>query len=149
MFPISNLVRFQEGITMSLGTWIDRNDKRIRFLAWIGVGVWAVVATIIANVPAGTYTVTTDKVFPPQTTSPMTLSCKGRELAESWKIWSSNEKESAIYTSAQTPIMKDNIRVGYTLGVLNGAGSSNPRRPDVTVTFEVTCQYEHRGGPGL
>jgi hypothetical protein len=129
---------------MSLGTWIDRNDKRIRFVAWVAVGVWALIATIVANVPPDTHEITTKAHFPPQTASPMELSCSGHEKAESWSVSSSNPAESAIYTGwDQTPILRDNVRVGYRLNVLNGAGSSNPRRPDVDVTLALTCEHEH------
>jgi len=128
---------------MSLGTWIDKNDKRVRFLAWVAVGAWAVLATIVANVPPDTHIITTVRNFPPQTVASMELSCTGHELAESWSVTSSNPSESALYTSNQMPILKDGIRVGYRLNVLNGAGSSNPTRPPVDVTLALSCQYEH------
>jgi hypothetical protein len=101
---------------MSIGEWIDKNDKRIRFVAWAAVGIWAVIATIVANVPPDTYNTSTQKIFPPQVASPMELSCSGHELAESWSIVSSNPAEAEIYTSSQTPIMKGNVRVGYQMG---------------------------------
>ena len=128
---------------MSIGTWIDRNDSRIRFVVWVAVGFWALVATIVANVPPDTHEITTKAHFPPQTAAPMQLSCEGHELAESWSVASSNPPESAIYTSDQTPIMKDGVRIGWKLNVLNGAGANNPRRPDVDVTLTVVCQHEH------
>jgi hypothetical protein len=129
---------------MSIAEWIDRNDKRIRFVAWVAVGLWALIATIVANVPPDTYVKTTVAHFPPQYAAPMELSCDGREKAESWSVSSSNPNQSAIYTGwDQIPVLRDNVRVGYRLNVLNGAGSSNPRRPDVDVTLAVTCEHEH------
>ncbi len=109
----------------------------------MAVGVWAALATVVANVPADTHTITTVKNFPPQRAAPMELSCSNHELAESWSVTSSDPSESAIYTSNQTPIMRDNVRVGYRLGVFNGAGVSNPTRPPVDVTLTVSCQHEH------
>src|SRR5262249_37539522 len=100
----------------------------------------AIVATLVAIIPPDTYAVNTKVDFPPQHAAPMSLSCQGHELAESWSIASSNPAESAVYTSGQTPIIKDNVRVGYTIAVLNAAGV---QRPTVKVTLEVVCQHEH------
>jgi hypothetical protein len=120
--------------------WIERNDKAVRFLVWAALLLWAVAATIIANMPTRTYIVTSIKHFPPQTTDTMNARCRGKDTAQSWRVLSSNDAESAIYTSKLTPQIEDDTQVGYTVAVLNGAGSSNPRRPDVDVTMEVTCE---------
>src|SRR5262245_9292734 len=76
-------------------SWIDNNDKRVRFVVWAALAIWAAIATIVANIPPDTHPVTTTRDYPPQTEAPMSLSCQGHELAESWSISSSKPAESA------------------------------------------------------
>jgi len=123
--------------------WIEKNDKAVKFLVWAVLLIWAGAATVIANLPTGTYTVTSIKHFPPQTTGTMNTRCRGWDTALSWRVISSNESASAIYTSKLTPQIENDTQVGFAVAVLNGAGSSNPKRPDVDVTMEVTCRLAH------
>lgn len=127
----------------SLRQRIERNDKTVRFLVWAALGVWAATATIIANLPSSTYTLSMVKSFPPQSTGTMSIECRESDVAQDWVVNSSDEAESAIYTSKLTPKVVNGKRSGFSVAILNGAGSSSPRRPDVDVTLEVTCEREH------
>jgi hypothetical protein len=118
--------------------WADDNNTAIRLLVWAVLLIWAVVATIAANLPAGTYQVKDVVHFPPQTTHLMSGKCKGKDPALFWQVTSSNPSQSAIYTTEATALKEENTQVGFSLTAMNAAGSSNPRRPDVDFTLTVT-----------
>jgi hypothetical protein len=120
--------------------WANDNDTAIRLLVWTVLLIWAIVATIIANLPVQTYQIKSTAHFPPQTAAPMSAKCNAKDDALYWQVTSSNPSESAIYTTAATPLMDGNIQIGFSLTAMNAAGSSNPRRPDVDFTLAVTCE---------
>jgi len=122
---------------------IDTWDKVIRLVVFVAVSLWAAGATILANLPLGSYTVAGEKTIAmaPDSTGQLTARCKETDTAQVWKVSTDQPVASAIYVASDVnPIMEDGKRVGFLLSIWNGAGRG---RPTANVGMELTCQYEH------
>lgn len=129
-----------------LRSWIDSNDKTIRFIAWILVGVWAVLATVAANWPRQTYVVINSVIVPPAETRGVDKRCDKNDFAQTYKVYAVKPTSNSgpVYMTNADELFGDSkVRDGYAVTVMNGGGRQNPRRDDLNIRLEVTCEYHH------
>jgi hypothetical protein len=122
---------------------VDDNEKLIRFIAWIALGIWALLATIVANWPRQTYLAHNDVIVPPTETRGLSASCRAGDFAQSYRIFVENNPAAPVYMTNAKGIPSESNRVGYDVTVMNGGGAYNPRRPDLDIKLEVTCEPAH------
>jgi hypothetical protein len=127
-----------------LRKWVDENDKLVRFIVWVALGIWAIIATIVANWPKQTYLTYNQVRVPPTETRPLSAQChQMTDFAQSYRIYVENNRDAPVYmTNAREDVLEGN-RFGYDLTVMNGGGAFNPRRPDLDIKLELTCEPAH------
>ena len=126
-----------------LRKWVDQNERPVRFVVWVALGVWAALATVVANWPRQTYLIYKDVVVPPTETRDLSTTCREKDFAQSYRIFVENNPSAPVYMTNAKGIPSESNRVGYNVTVMNGGGASNPRRPDLDIKLEITCEPAH------
>jgi len=118
------------------------NQDALKFLAWLAVGTWAVISTVVANLPTGSYLIVGTSLDVPPQVGAQTFSgrCLDHDTAVGWTILTTEPDRSAPYMRLPDPLKDGDIQVGYKMYVMNAAGV---QQPTARFTLQLTCQKAH------